>query len=139
MSFIVFIVINKNWYTIKNGFQKALWLLWSTLNSRIGHLENSIFDVTNRSFFSGKGGKFDILYSKITSVRLSIFSILPFSIISAIIKMKSNLKKKCISSGYNLQRGGVIWNGPRIPYYYWNGDSRRLSFVGLCILSCSSY
>ena len=90
------------------------------------------------NFFSGKGGKFNILYSKITS-HLSIFSILPFSITTAIIKMKSNLKKKCISSGYNLQRGGVVWNGPRIPYYYWNGDSRRLSFVGLCILSCSSY
>ena len=30
------------------GFYKALWLLCSTLDSRIGGLENSIFDVTNR-------------------------------------------------------------------------------------------
>ena len=43
-----FKVIDKNYYTIKKEFEKALWLLCSTLNSWIGGLENSFLDATDR-------------------------------------------------------------------------------------------
>ena len=41
-------VINKKQITVKKGFQKALWPLFSTFNSGIGEFVVSFFDVTNR-------------------------------------------------------------------------------------------
>ena len=49
-----FKVTNKKYYTIKKGFQKALWPFCRTLNSWIGEFMISFFDVTNRLFITEK-------------------------------------------------------------------------------------